>query len=178
MTKIRVLVCMLTVALISAAALAQMAPPKPGPELKRLEYFNGVWTLQGDIKPNQFGPAGKITETENYKWMEGGFFLLCNEDYKGDMGSGTGISILGYDPQEKVYTYDAFNSWGEAAHSKGTVSGDTWTWTSTSNMMGKPMQTKFTVKETAPDAYTFKFETAGADGAWSTMMDGKATKNK
>jgi hypothetical protein len=29
--------------------------------------------------------------------------------------------VHGYDPQENVYTYDEFNSMGEADHFKGTV---------------------------------------------------------
>ena len=178
MKKLQMSLCVLPILLIASATLAQMAPPKPGPELKRLDYFSGTWTVQGDMKPSQFGPGGKMTETEHNTWMEGGFFLLSHVDFKGDMGAGTGLSLMGYDSREKVYSYDSFNSWGEAEHAKGTVSDDTWTWLSESKMMGKPTQTRFTIKEASPDSYTFKFEMTGADGAWSTIMDGKATKNK
>jgi len=176
MKNICVLSCVSAIFLLSAMASAQM--PKPGPELKRLDYFVGTWTLQCDLKPNQFGPGGKVTEIEHFSWMDGGFFLVSQEDYTGSMGEGKGTSFMGYDAMAKTYTYDSFNTWGEAAHAKGTVSGNTWTWTSDTQMMGKPTQTRFTVQESAPDSYTFKFEMTGADGAWSTIMDGKATKNK
>ena len=178
MTKLCVLVCVLATVLISVNGSAQMAPPKPGPELKRLDYFAGTWAVEGDMKPSQFGPGGKMTEVEHNDWEQGGFFLFCKLEFKSAMGDGTGLSIMGYDPGNKVYSYDSFNSWGEAEHAKGTVSGDTWTWTSESKMMGKPTQTRFTVKELPPASYTFKFEMAGADGAWATVMDGKATKSK
>jgi hypothetical protein len=49
-------------------ALAQAPPerPKPGPEHKKLEYFVGTWRTEGEIKPNEFLPAGKIVTTETY----------------------------------------------------------------------------------------------------------------
>jgi len=166
------------VAAAAAVAVAQMEPPKPAPELKRLDYFVGKWTLDGDMKPGAMGPGGKMTEMEDNAWMDGGFFLVGRVDFKSSMGNGTGTSYMGYDPRDKMYTYDAFNSWGEAEHAKGMVSGDTWTWTSESDMMGHTTKTRFTVKEVSADSYTFKFEMSGADGAWSTAMDGKATKNK
>ena len=60
----------------------------------------------------------------------------------------------------------------------GTVEGDTWTWRSDSMMGGKPVKSRFTVKELSPTAYTTKFEMAGAGGAWNTIMEGKTTKIK
>ena len=163
-----------SILLLSWAALAQA--PTPGPDVKKLNYFAGTWTLDGDMKASQFGPGGKMTESEKNEWMEGGFFLVAHVDVKGAMGSGSGISVMGYNPDEKMYTYDGFNSWGEAEHAKGTLEGDTWTWNSESKMMGQPMKTRFTIKQLSPTSYSFKFEMAGADGAWSTVMDGKATK--
>jgi hypothetical protein len=178
MPNLRVCLCLSAVVLIAVSATAQLAPPKPGPELKRLAYFKGTWTVQGDAKPNQYGPGGKMTETEANDWMQGGFFLLCHVDFKSAMGDGTGLSVMGFNPDEKVYTYDSFNSWGEAEHATGTVTGDTWTWLSESKMMGKATQTRFTIKEGSPESYTFKFEMTGPEGAWKTVMDGTATKNK
>ena len=178
MIRLRVFLCVFALVLIALLGFAQMAPPTPGPELKKLDYFVGNWTLQGDMKSSEFGPGGKMTETERNEWMRGGFFLVSHADAKGPMGDGTGISFFGYDADEKVYTYDSFNSWGEAEHSKGTVSADTWTWLSDSKVMGKPAHTRFTIKEASPTSFTFKFEMTGPDGAWRTIMDGAATKNK
>jgi hypothetical protein len=178
MTKLRGSFFVLAVVLIALAASAQMALPKPGPELKRLDYFLGNWTLQGDMKASEFGPGGKMNETEHNDWMKGGFFLVSNTDFTGAMGDGTGIAVMGYNADDKVYTYDAFNSWGEAEHAKGTLTGDTWTWLSDNKMMGKTVQGRFTIKEGSPTSYAFKFEMTGPDGAWKTIMDGTATKSK
>ena len=74
------------------------------------------------------------------KWMDGGFFVVMHTKYdSGVMGKGVGISFLGYDTDEKKYTYNEFNSQGEAIASKGTVYGDTWTWIGDVKM-GQPMR--------------------------------------
>jgi len=176
---------MKTLAMISAAwlvlvavALAQMEMPKPGPEHKKLDIFAGSWTLDGDIKPGPMGPGGKMTETEKCEWMDGGFFLVCHSDFKGVMGSGTGVSYMGYSTDDKTYTYREFNSWGEFDDSKGSVDGDTWTWTSDEKMGGQAMKGRFTMKVTSPTSYTFSFEMSQDGTKWTTVMDGKATKGK
>jgi hypothetical protein len=108
---------------------AQVQMPKPAPELKNYDYFAGTWKLEGEAKPGPMGPGGKMTMTEEIHWMKGGFFLVTHSTFSGaGMGEGTGISIMGYDPDEKKYTYNEFNSFGEATKSAGTFDGKTWTW--------------------------------------------------
>ncbi len=162
---------------MAAAAMAQMAPPKPGPELKKLDVFAGSWTLNGEMKPGPMGPGGPMTETEKCEWMEGGFFLVCHSDYKMEkMGNGVGLSLLGYSTEDKAYTYREFNSWGEFEDSRGMVDGDTWTWTSDEKMGGMTMKGRFTVKVTSATSYNFMFEMSADGTKWTSMMEGKATK--
>ena len=52
-------------------------------------------------------------------------------------GDGKAMSFMGYDTNENVYTYNEFNSQGRRESSKGSVSGDTWTWTSSQNYGGQ-----------------------------------------
>jgi hypothetical protein len=162
---------------LAASALAQTEMPKPAPELKKLDIFAGSWTLEGDMKPSSMGPGGKMTESEKCEWMEGGFFLVCHTDFKSSMGNGTGMSILGYSTDDKVYTYREFNSWGEFDDSKGSVDGDTWTWTSDEKMGGATVKGRFTMKITSATSYTFMFEMSQDGTKWTNVMDGKATKN-
>jgi hypothetical protein len=127
-----------TLMLAAAASLWAQAPaPKPGPELKKLDYFAGSWNLAGDTKPGPMGPGGKMTMTQHDQWQEGGFFLIERSNYKSAMGNGSGIAFMGYNADEKVYTYDEFSSMGEALHATGKFEGDTWTWTSENKMGGR-----------------------------------------
>lgn len=153
-----------------------MELPEPAPELKQLDYFAGTWILEGEMKPGPMGPGGKLTETDRNEWMEGGFFLVVRSEFTiPSMGSGTGVAYLGYDSNEKVYTYDEFNSMGEAIHSKGAVDGDTWTW-SGERKMDRIAKTRWVVKIVSPTSYNFKFEISQDGANWNTVVEGKATK--
>ena len=175
-TSIAALVAALLCAVFSAA---QNPPqmPKPGPELEKLKYFLGTWKMEGDMKPNPMGPGGKFTATEHNEWMPGGFFVVGHSNGSmAAMGKITGTAFMGYNPEEKVYTYNEFNSMGEAEASKGTIEGDTWTWTSEEKMQGKMVKGRFTMNIASPTSYTFKYE-ASMDGSdYATIMEGKATK--
>jgi Protein of unknown function (DUF1579) len=167
----------LAATLMSAAvAVAQTEPPKPGPELKKLDVFVGSWTLDGNMKPGAMGPGGSMTENEKCEWMQGDFYLVCHSDYKSSMGNGVGLSVMGYSADDKAYTYREFNSFGEFDDSRGTVDGDTWTWTNDEKMGGMTMKGRFTMRMTSATSYSFTFDMSQDGTKWSTVMDGKATK--
>ena len=161
----------------ATAAFGQMEAAKPAPELKKLDYFAGNWTSVGDVKPGPMGKGGKAVVHEQIAWMEGKYFLVTHGKYETPEGNGTEIAFLGYDTQEKVYTYDEFDSQGEAVHAKGTVDGDTWTWTSEFKMGDKTMKNRFTEKVVSPTEYSYKFEMSPDGTNWNLVMDGKDTKN-
>jgi len=161
--------------LLAVPSFAQMEMAKPGPELKKLEYFSGNWTCDGEVKAGPMGPGGKMTMSEDAKWMDGGFFVVTQSQFKSaTMGSGSGTSFLGYDSGMKKYTYNEFNSMGEATQSFGTVDGDSWTWIGDTKMpAGKG---RFTEKILSPTSYTFAFAMSSDGSNWTPIMDGKCTK--
>jgi len=168
---------------ISAAGaqlVAAQAPPTatPGPEQKRLGYFVGKWTADGDIKPGPMGPGGKMTSSDDCQWFEGGFSVICRSEGKTPAGPSKSIGILGYSPEEKVYTYYGVDntSMTMASVPKGTVQGDTWIYHDEGTMGGQRFKTRVTIKELSPTAYTFKMEMQGPDGKWMPMMESKNTK--
>lgn len=171
-------VLLLSSVLIASTAFAQPAMPKPGPEHKKLDYFVGNWSSEGDMKPSPMGPGGKMNMQEENKWMDGGFFVVIHSSFTSAMGNGSGIAFLGYDPQEKVYTYDEFNSYGESNHSKGTVDGDTWTWLSDVKAGPQTVKGRYTMKILSPTSYSYKFEMLPDGKAWTVILDGIDTKSK
>jgi Protein of unknown function (DUF1579) len=161
---------------LAAASVGQMDTPKPSPERKKLDVFAGSWTLNGDLKASSMGPSGKMTETEKCEWMEGDFFLVCHADAKTTMGNGTAVSFLGYSTDDKTYNYREFNSYGEFTESKGSLEGDTWTWTGDDKMGATVMKGRFTMKMTSPASYDFTYEMSPDGTKWTLVLDGKATK--
>lgn len=162
--------------MLASLAHAQMQAPQPGPELKKLDSFIGSWKMEGEMKPGPMGPGGKFTGSTKYEWMPGGFFVEAHEAFNTPMGDGTALSFLGYDTNDKVYTYHSFASTGEAESATGTLDGDTWNWSSTEKMGGQEIKTRYTMKILSPTAYQFQYEVSPDGANWSTVMEGKATK--
>jgi hypothetical protein len=141
-----------------------------------MDWMVGRWKLEGDAKPGPMGPGGKWTMTERIDWMQGGFFLVSHNEFSGaGMGDGSAISILGYDTDAKKFTYNEFNSWGEAGKSLGTVDGKTWTWLGEDPKMGKG---RFIMNVTSPTSYTMQYDMSKDGENWTTVMTGTATKVK
>jgi uncharacterized protein DUF1579 len=160
---------------VSIQAQAPQGPPKPGPEVKRLAYFVGNWKEEG--KSLAHGMSGPVSSTQKWEWLSGGFFIVGHSDNKSPMGSFRIMAVLGYDPESKMYTYNAFDSWGEAIVAKGTVDGDTWTWIIDVMMGGKPMKTRLTEKEISKTQYTLKYESSSDGGnTWASDLESTFTK--
>jgi hypothetical protein len=163
-------------------AAAQAPPPAatPGPEHQRLGYFVGKWTSEGEMKGMGEGPAGKTTTTDTCEWFDGHFAVICRSEGTTPMGPSKSIGILGYSPEEKVYTYYGIDNsnMGMASVPKGTIEGDTWTYTDEMTMGGAKVKSRVTIKELSPTAYTFRMEAQGPDGKWVPMMETRNTKVK
>jgi hypothetical protein len=166
----------LTVLVLGGLVLAQAPAPKPGPEHKPLGYFVGKWKSEGEMKPGPFGPGGKMTSSDTCEWFAGNFQVVCRGEGKGPMGDMTSMGILTYSPADKAYTYYGIDSIGTGELAKGQKKGDTWTYTSTSSLAGKTLQSRYTIVETSPTVHTFKWETSSDKKEWTVVMDGKATK--
>lgn len=165
---------------VASTALAQ-APgglPKPGPDHKRLAYFEGKWTTEGQQKENPFGPAGKFSSKDTCEWILDGFFLKCASEGKDPLGPMKGIGLMGYDAENKVYTYYGADSRGMGVGGDGALKGNVWTWTSTVKMKDKTVKSRYVAAEASPTEYTFKWEMADEKGNWATLAEGKSTKAK
>jgi hypothetical protein len=167
------LACALLTAAVAAQSPAQA--PKPGAEHKRLDYFAGTWTFQGDTKPSPMGPGGKTSFTETCTWFAGGFHLVCSSKGTGPMGPSTGQGTMSYDAARKTYVYHAITSRGDVIYARGQVNGKVWTWTDEIPMEGKTLRIRATVTEESPTAYSFRLEMGDA-GSMMVLEEGKATK--
>lgn len=166
----------LAILAFGSLVLAQPQAPKPGPEHKNLGYFVGKWTSQGEMKPGPFGPGGKMSSTDSCEWFKGNFQVVCRGEGTGPMGPMTSLGVLAYSPVEKAYTFYGIDNTGMSELSRGQKSGSTWTFNATSTMEGKQFDSRYTIVETSPTAYTFTWEMSTDKKTWSTLLEGKATK--
>jgi hypothetical protein len=159
----------------TALSLAQ-APrerPKPGPEHKKLEYFVGKWTVESEIKANKFLRAGKTVSTETCTLGPGGFYVECRAE--GQLP--TRLAIIAYDSHAKVYTSYYANNGGLVGTATGSVEGNTWTWMVEDKFAGKAIKGRTTVTTLSPTQYTSKYEMADEKGGYTTILEGKVTKD-
>ncbi len=153
------------------------APPKPAPEMERVKYFLGNWSLSGTMQPGPMGPGGKFTGTEHNELGLGGFFMVGHSTFNATGMSGTGVSYFGYDANKKVYTYDEYSSMGEAEHSTGNVNDKTWVWTNENDMGGQKFTGRFTLVQASATSYNIKYEYSTDGGkTWKLLMEGTGTK--
>src|SRR6266566_5274807 len=130
-----------------------------------------------EAKPSPFGPGGKIT-AKDHNVMLGDFFVVFHSDSTGPMGQQKTVDVMGYDPKEKVYTYDGFTTSGERNKATGTVSGNAWVWTFSGEEQGKSFKGRFNLTEDSPTSYSFSEEMSSDGGPWTKLEEGKATKVK
>jgi len=154
-------------------AQAPQERPKPGPEQKKLEYFVGTWKTEGEIKPNEFVPAGKSVTTETYTLGPGGFSLEVDRP-EGQIPRTQGI--MAYDSHAKVYTEFYVNSAGLVGTATGTVNGNTWTFMIEDKWMGQAIKGRTTITVKSASQFTIKYEMADANGRYTTITEGTSTK--
>lgn len=62
-----------------------MEMPKPGPELKKLDFFVGNWMADVTMYSNEFMPGGKSQGKESMKWeLDGMFVSMDYQDQPGE----------------------------------------------------------------------------------------------
>jgi hypothetical protein len=154
------------------------AQTAPGAEHKRLEAFVGSWKMDLTMHPSPMGPGGKLTGTETCRMFDGGYHLTCDSSGSGPMGQMKGHVIISWDRIGKRYRYFAVNNMPDAEEATGSVSGNTWTWTSKMDLDGgKSISSRFTLVENSPTVHNMKWEISEDGKAWKVVMEGTTTKS-
>ena len=133
----------------------------------------GKWTVEGEMKANEFVPAGKTVSTETCTLGPGGFYVESRAE-GGQLP--TRLAIVAYDSHAKVYTSYYANSVGLVGTATGSVDGNTWTWMEEDKFAGNAIKGRTTVTMLSPTQYTMKYEMADEKGGYTTIVEGKATK--
>lgn len=152
--------------------------PKPGPELKRLAVFVGKWNFEGQAQASPYGPAGKLTAVDRYEWMPGGFFMTHHWDARQGGVEIKGMEVIGYDSDTKGYTSRFFDNFGNSGSFKASFQNNTWTWTGDSEVAGKALKERCTVRVASPTVLTAKCEYSTDGAKWLTNFESKGSRAK
>ena len=110
--------------------------------------------------------------------MQGNFFLILHSQFSSQAtGDGVEYAVIGYDTNKKAFTYESFNSSGEHQVATATpdADGKVWSWYSSPDRPG-PMKWRYTETVLSPASYAIKFEMSQDGKTWTSVMEGKATK--
>jgi hypothetical protein len=169
---------LLIAGIVACAAPAFAQPqemPKPGPEQKELARFVGTWKMEGTAQPSPMGPGGKVTGTETCRMFEV-WHVVCDATATTPMGPMKNHTILTYDRRAKQYRYFSISNMADAEMATGTRSANAWTFTSTVEMEGMKIHSRFTMTDKSATAYTFTWEVSQDGQKWMSILEGTSTK--
>jgi len=173
----RIAIFALLLSTIAAAQAPQQASPTGVlPPHQRMSYFLGDWTASGTSRISPKSPAAPFSLKEHGEWVTDGYFLETKTSMKGALGTVNSQRVMGYNVEDKVYTYNVYNSLGEHQVALGHLNGNTWIWNSEEKLNGIVIKGRYTIVETSPDSFTFKSEVADPKGGWATVMEGTAQR--
>jgi hypothetical protein len=96
-----------------AQAPQQAAAPGVTAQHQLMGYFAGDWTASGTSRISPKTPAAPFTLKEHGEFVTDGYFLETKSSMKGALGTVNTQRVMGYNLQDKVYTYNVYNSLGE-----------------------------------------------------------------
>ncbi|MGH9368835.1 MAG: DUF1579 family protein [Thermoanaerobaculia bacterium] len=154
---------------------AARAPESEPPDC-RLAYFAGTWDFCLEMEPGPFGPGGLVTGTDRDELLSGGFQLLRRYETLGPFGRVEGIEILCWDAELGSYFQRGFDGFGRTLLYRGSVAGDTWTWTFEARAGGKDYRARITIREASSSLQTYRSEISEDGESWTTVLEGTLTK--
>lgn len=164
---------LLVVSLLAALpGLAAVAIAQPGPEHKRLDAVVGKWRVEMETRASASAPAAKASGTEECEWFAN-LHVVCRGEATGAAGLYKSMRTISYLPALKQYGQYSIDSLGYATFMLGSVSGDTWTFST--EVAGVKMRS---VSKISRDNYTMSTEYMGADGKWVPTASTKSTRTK
>jgi len=170
------LIALFVSCLLTAQAPQQAVAPGVTAQHQLMGYFAGDWTASGTSRISPKTPPAPFTLKEHGEFVTDGYFLETKTSMKGPLGTVNSQRVMGYNVQDKVYTYNVYNSLGEHQVALGHVNGNTWIWNSEEKLNGLVITGRYTIVETGPNSYTFKSEVADPKGGWATVMEGTAQR--
>ena len=119
-----------------------------------------------------------MTGTNECRWFQGNFAVVCESLSESPLGKMKGLAILAYSVADKAYTYYGLDASGMAMTTvpHGTVEGATWTFADERDVGGTKVKSRYVVEELSPSSAKYRWEILAPDGSWKTVAEGTQTK--
>lgn len=169
----RSLTSLLAVSLfVALPGLAGVASAQPAPEHEKLQYWNGRWKVESEIKPSASFAGGKLAGTEDCESFAN-LHVVCRSELTGPTGLYRSMRLISYVPALKQYAQYTIDSLGYASVAMGSLQGGTWTFTT--DLGSAKIRS---VTKTSGGSHSATSEYAGADGKFVVTATSKSTRAK
>ncbi|HTV58528.1 MAG TPA: DUF1579 family protein [Verrucomicrobiae bacterium] len=160
------------------AAQAEMEAPKPGPEMAKLNYLIGSWTLSAEyVKSPMVPEGGKQTGWYKARLGPGGFSVIADFEAKGPLGDEMGHEIMTWSPDKNAYTVVTVgNSFPGTVMGTGKWEGANLAIESSFDAGGKTIHMRAVYANPTEKSVHIDEYYQGKDGAWQLMWKGDAVK--
>ena len=101
--------------------------PTPGPAYQLLTPFIGTWRTTGNMKVEDSESDLRITGTDTYEWLPGGFFILHKVDVLIGEDRKESIEVIGYDAASNNYPMHSYDNHGETSVLHASEHHGIWT---------------------------------------------------
>jgi hypothetical protein len=143
-----------------------VAQLQPSAEIKSLDFLVGTWRTEGQTVPSPAEPSIDITGTDQYEWLDGGFFLVHHVDVHMGADHVKTLEIIGdYDRASQTYAARSFDNQGNYESMRvASGAGESWTITGES--------TRATIHPTnSGNTLQVEWERSSDGSHWEPWMD-------
>ena len=138
--------------------------------LQALNFLSGKWRTEGDILDDSGEVEAKVTGTDTYEWVAGGYFLLHRVDVMMGDAKTEVIEIIGcYDSTNNSYAMRSFDNEGNFITMKGRFEKD-----GAFKIEGEGMRSTLTYNQSERSMTIFWEKLQ--DGLWKPWIHMKLTK--
>lgn len=160
------------------AAPAEMEVPKPGPEMAKLNFLIGSWTMTAEYLKSPMVPEG-MKQTGWYKAQAGpgGFSVIADFEADGPLWKEIGHEILTWSPKKNAYSvYTVGNGFPDAVVGAGHWEGKDLVIESSFDMGDKVAHMKAVYVNPTDTKVHMEEYSQAKDGSWKLIWEGDATK--
>jgi len=155
-------------------------PPAPDPELRRLDPLVGTWKAKDRTQDSILGPGVPVTNTEEFNWLEGGYFLVQTYDTNfGDEPAQKGVNYWFYDTETKKFRIIFFSNNGPFTEKgnryEGKLANGKLTFTGPARFQYE-LDADGKIKANHDGTITVAWWLRDCDGNWKPWMNNTFTK--
>lgn len=139
-------------------------------EYQELSRFVGKWKTTGTIPASDASPEIKVSGSDTYEWLPGGFFLLHKVNVLlGDDKNET-LEIIGFDKKKNCYTMQHYDNKGNSGFMTADCKDEVWTF------LGENLRFKGRFKKRDTE-FSGVWEQSSDGINWTYLMDIKLIKS-